>query len=276
MEIQAMKLTAKKSFVDEFGVTISDFSSTFRRFSLPYNLAIQDILARYRGSVIGPWWITLASASLILGIGVSYTQLFHVEVSKLLPYVAVGIVMWGCISGTLSEGGESFVSSASLLRQSSLPLPVFIARSILRNLMVLAHQLVIIVAVLAWFRIFPGIGVLWSLVGFGLTMVNLGWAATTIALFSARFRDIPQIVSSSLQFIFFMSPIFWIVPPAFEHSLLVTANPFYFAVDAVRRPLLEGVAPISSLVGLSVIAVVGWLFTLVFYNLTRRRVVHYL
>jgi ABC-type polysaccharide/polyol phosphate export permease len=271
-----MKLTAKKNFSSELGATFSDFQETQKRFSLSLNLAMQDIRARYRGSVIGPWWITLASGSLVLGIGISYTFLFHVAVEKLLPYVAVGIVFWSFISTSISEGGESFVTSAAIMRQSSLPLPIFILRSILRNLINLGHQLVIVIGVLAWFRIFPGVGILWAILGLLAIVFNIGWTTMIVALASARFRDIPQIVSSVLQFIFFMSPIFWIVPPALAHSFAVESNPFYFAIQVVRTPLLDGTAPLHELASLIFTGSIGWIVALIFYTLTRRRVVHYL
>jgi ABC-type polysaccharide/polyol phosphate export permease len=271
-----MKLTAKKNFSSELRSTFGDFKEASERFSLSLNLAIQDIRTRYRGSVIGPWWITLTSGTLILGIGLSYTYLFHVPVEKLLPYVAIGIVTWSFISSCIAEGGESFVTSAAIMRQSSLPLPTFILRTLLRNLINLGHQLVIVVGVLAWFRIFPGLGILWSVLGLAAVLLNLCWVAMLVALVSARFRDVPQIVSSLLQFIFFMSPIFWIVPPALEHSFVVAENPFFFAVQAVRAPLLDGTAPLHELAYLALTGVIGWIVAILFYNQTRRRVVHYL
>ena len=269
-------MTAKKSFISELGATYRDFAEAIARFPLSLSLAFQDILTRYRGSVLGPWWITLTSGVLILGIGVSYTYLFRVPVETLLPYVAVGIVIWNYISTGISEGGESFVSSAALLRQSALPLPTFLLRTLIRNLINLAHQLVIVVGVMAWFHIFPGLGVLWAVAGVALITWNIAWIATVIALVSTRFRDVPQIVGSVLQFIFFMSPIFWVVPPALQHSPLVNANPFYFAIQSVRAPLLEGRAPVKEIAFLAGVGLVGWIVALIDYNLTRRRVVHYL
>ena len=276
-ERNQMKLTAKKNFFVELRSSYADFTEAFARFQLALNLAIQDTMARYRGSILGPWWITITSGSLILGIGLSYTYLLRIPIEKLVPYVAVGIVSWGYMASSISEGGESFVSSATILRQSSLPLPIFILRTMIRNIINLAHQLLIVVGVLFWFRIFPGIGILWSLIGLVSVTVNLGWLATLVALISARFRDIPQIVSSVLQFVFFISPIFWVVPPALEHSPFVIANPFFLGIQAIRSPLLDGGRfPALELALLGAIGLFGWIFALVVYTVTRRRVVHYL
>ena len=184
-----MRLVARSGYVSEFLETWRDFVNSFVKLPLAVTLAVQDILVRYRGSVIGPWWITISMGALVLGIGINYAALFHVEVQELLPYVALGLVFWGFISTNISEGGEAFVSGGAIIRQSALPLPIFIIRCVIRNYINLAHQLVIVVAVLAWFRIFPGIGMAWAIVGLFAVTVNLAWVNLALAMISARFRS---------------------------------------------------------------------------------------
>ena len=271
-----MRLVAKKSYISEFSETAKDFIGAFNKIPLALNLAFQDILTRYRGSVIGPWWITVTMGALVLGIGINYAALFHLEVKVLLPYVAFGLVAWAFISSCLSEGGEAFVSGAAIIRQSSLPLPLFILRCVIRNYVNLLHHLVIIIAVMVWFRIFPGLGLLWLPVGLFLVTLNLSWLGLALATVSARFRDVPQIIGSLLQFVFFLSPIFWKPTPEMEGSIFVENNPFYLMVQAIRDPLSSGIISRHCLIYLSILAVIGWVASLLFYNLTRRRVVHYL
>jgi ABC-type polysaccharide/polyol phosphate export permease len=57
---------------------------------------------------------------------------------------------------------------------------------------------------------------------------------------------------------------------------LVADNPFFFSVQSVREPLLQGTMPHQFFTILVPIAAVGWVATLLIYNQTRRRVVHYL
>jgi len=271
-----MRLSGRTSYSAEFRETARDFLEAAKKFPLASNLATQDILARYRGSLLGPWWITLATLTLVLGIGVNYAALFHQPVDVLLPYVALGLVIWGYLSASISEGGEAFVSGASMIRQSSIPLTVFILRCQVRNFINLAHQAVIVIGVMVWFRIFPGPGVLWALPGLLLITVNAGWLSLMLAMVSARFRDMPQIIAAVLQLLFFLSPIIWRPTDKLLHIPLVTSNPFYFSVETVREPLLHGVVPSGAYAWLIPIAIVGWVATVLTYNQTRRRVVHYL
>ena len=214
--------------------------------------------------------------TLVLGIGIYYAALLHQRVNEFLPFVAIGLVMWGFVSASISEGGDAFVAGGAMIKQSAIPLPVFILRTVVRNAINLAHQVVIIVAVLLWFHVFPGVGALWAIPGLVLLMLNLSWMGLLLAMVSTRFRDMPQIVSAVLQLVFFLSPIFWTPPPSLANNPMVAANPFYFSIQSIRDPLLHGTMPPQTVYMLVPIAVVGWLVTILVYNETRRRVVHYL
>src|SRR5690348_16539797 len=128
-----MRLSGRKSYLSEFRETKRDLTETLRRSSLALNLAFQDIIGRYRGSILGPWWITIMTASLVLGMGINYSALFHQPVEELLPYVAIGLVIWNFLSAIISESGEAFVAASGMIKQSALPLPLFIVRCIIRN-----------------------------------------------------------------------------------------------------------------------------------------------
>lgn len=214
--------------------------------------------------------------ALVLGIGINYAALFHVSVKDLLPYVAIGIVMWGYINACIVEGGDAFIAGAGMLRQSSLPLPLFLLRCLFRNIINLGHHFIIIVAVLAYVGRLPTIGIAWSIAGFLLTSLNVGWVMVLVAFFSARFRDVPQIIAAVLQIAFFLTPVFWQVTPALANSIVVKYNPLYYSLDAIRAPLLGEHLPLNDYLVLGCFVVFGWIVTILAYNLTRRRVVHYL
>jgi lipopolysaccharide transport system permease protein len=186
------------------------------------------------------------------------------------------MVMWGFISGCISEGGDAFLQGGALIRQSSLPLPLFLMRCFLRNVINLAHHIVIVVLVLAYVRHYPGVGILWFALGFLVTSANLGWIMVLVAFLSSRFRDVPQIIAAILQITFFLTPVFWKVTPALANSPLIVLNPFYYALETMRLPLLGESVPINSYWMLFISAFVGWTIAILVYNQTRRRVVHYL
>ena len=49
-------------------------------------LGWQDIKQRYRRSVLGPIWITIATGTMAVALGGLYSKLFKLELSEHLPY----------------------------------------------------------------------------------------------------------------------------------------------------------------------------------------------
>jgi ABC-type polysaccharide/polyol phosphate export permease len=57
--------------------------------------AWNDVRRRYHRSGLGQFWLTLSMAATIGGLGFVYSRLFHTDVTKYLPYIAVTFVGWG-------------------------------------------------------------------------------------------------------------------------------------------------------------------------------------
>lgn len=272
-----MLRTGRRGTGHEFSLAFADLRASIQKLDLSWSLAWHDVVSRYRGSILGPLWITLSMAFMVLGIGFLYSELQHISLIETLPFVALGIVFWGTISLVIIEGCDTFVVASSMLSQTSLPIFTFIWRTVLRNLVVLGHHAVIIVAVLIYFGFWRTMNLPLAVVGLFLTLLNVSWISLAAAITSARFRDIPQIVTSIMQFSMFMTPVFW--RPDSRSAIMgavLNFNPFFHMLDSIRGPLLGGhPQPISYLI-LTVMAVVGWALTFCIFALTRRQIVHYL
>jgi ABC-type polysaccharide/polyol phosphate export permease len=257
-------------------MALRDLRLSLERLGLAWSLAWHDVVSRYRGSILGPFWITLSMGLMVLGIGLLYSQLFGISLHDFMPYVALGIVFFGVIGGLINEGCDTFVHAAGMLSQTSLPMFTFVWRTLIRNLVNLAHHLVIIVAVLAIYDYWRVMNVPLAVVGLLLLLVNATWFSMLVGIASARFRDVPQIVVSIMQFAIFMTPVFW-TPDRFpsRHAVLVF-NPFYHMLTSVRAPLLGKPVDPQTWIILVVMAVIGWAITFTVFTLTRRRIVHYL
>jgi ABC-type polysaccharide/polyol phosphate export permease len=97
-----------------------------------------------------------------------------------------------------------------------------------------------------------------------------------VAIASARFRDVPQIVVSVMQFAMFMTPVFWVPGRLGRAHAILVFNPFYHMLEAMRAPLLGAQADPHTYSLLALMAVVGWALTFTIFTRTRRRIVHYL
>jgi ABC-type polysaccharide/polyol phosphate export permease len=271
-----MVRTGRRGPLHEFSMAFADLRASFQRLDLAWSLAWHDVVSRYRGSILGPFWITLSMGLMVAGIGFLYSNLFKIPVNEFIPYVALGIVVWAYISGVILEGCGAFVGASGMLSQTSLPLMTFVWRTVLRNIINLAHHLIIVVGVLVWYDHLKGVDVPLAVVGMILVLLNTSWIGLAVAMASARFRDIPQIVGSVIQFSMFMTPIFWLPSGRLVNHAVLVLNPFFHMIEAVRGPLLGQTPAALTFAILLAMGVVGWAATFSTFSLIRRRIVHYL
>ncbi len=272
-----MLRTGRQGPLFEVQMALRDLRASGERIDLAWSLAWHDVVSRYRGSILGPLWITLSMGLMVLGIGVLWGELFRVPVQTFIPFVAVGIVFFGTVTTTINEGCETFVNAAGMLSQTSLPMLTFVWRTVMRNLIYLAHHLVIVLAVLVYFGVWQTANYPVAALGLFFLVLNIGWISLLVGIISARFRDIPQIVQSITQAAAIMTPVFWLPDRIPErYHLILDLNPFYHLLQAVRAPLLGvGVAPHTYLF-LAGMGALGWALTFALFANTRRRIVHYL
>jgi ABC-type polysaccharide/polyol phosphate export permease len=271
-----MLRTGQRGTLFQFQMALRDLRNSFQRIGLAWSLAWHDVASRYRGSVLGPFWITLSMGLMVLGIGFLYASLLDLPLNEFLPYVALGIVFFGVMTGTVNEGCDTFVLASGMLSQTSLPMLTFVWRTVFRNLINLGHHLVIVIGMLAFYGYWKTANVPLALVGIVLMLLNASWMSLLAAIASARYRDIPQIVVSVMQFAIFMTPVFWMPSRFGKHQVFLDLNPFYHLLQAVRAPMLGQSVQLHSYVVLVVMALVGWLVTFTIFARTRRRLVHYL
>jgi ABC-type polysaccharide/polyol phosphate export permease len=271
-----MYLSGRSGFGSDLAEAAVDMVGAVGRWRLWTSLAIHDIAARYRGSMLGPFWITVTMAAMIVGVGILYSQLFNQELADYVPWLACGLVFWSLFSAVVTEGCDAFISSGPIIKQTALPMLTFIGRMMTRNLITFSHQVLIVVAVIVYYGLWTKSNPLLCLAGFVLVLVNLTWLALIGGIVSARFRDVPQIAAALVQVAMFLTPVFWRPDTIKSHRFMLDGNPFYHMLEVTRRPLLgEPVAPDSYLI-LMVAAVVGWTVAFLLFARTRRRLVHFL
>lgn len=224
-------------------LAVADTREGLALWRLIWALGWFDILLRYRGSVLGPFWLTLSTAIMIAALGFLYSALFHVDLHSYLPFLALSMVLWAFISTLVGEACTCFTQAEGTIRSTRLPYFLHAGRMLVRNVLVLAHNSVVIVGVFLIFSVRPGWAGLIAVPAFLLWCLDGMAIAFLLGAFCARYRDVPPIVASVMQIGFFVSPIIWLpstLAPRWQHLLPI--NPFYTLIEVVRGPLL-GIAP---------------------------------
>jgi ABC-type polysaccharide/polyol phosphate export permease len=269
-------MNGRSGFGSDLVEAARDLVGALRRWRLWTSLAMHDVAARYRGSMLGPLWITVTTAAMIAGVGLLYSQLFGLSTAEYIPWLATGIVFWTFFASCISEGCDVFIGSGAIIKQTALPMFTFLGRVFTRNLINFAHQILIVAAVVIYYGGWAEANPLMSLAGLLLVLVNLGWIVLMCGIISARFRDVPQIVTALVQVAMFLTPVFWRPEAIKSHRFMLDGNPFHHMLEVTRRPLLGESAALESYLFLMAAAIVGWIVAFVLFSRTRRRVVHFL
>ncbi|WP_255581016.1 ABC transporter permease [Caballeronia sp. dw_276] len=255
----------------------ADIVASLKRYSLAGMLGWQDVRQRYRRSAVGPFWLTISMGVMIGSIGVVFGHIFKSPMSEFLPFLAAGMILWSLISSVISEGCTGFISAEGIIKQLPIPLNVHILRLLWRNLIIFAHNLVIFPLVLLAVGRPLNLIALISIPGLALITINLMWLALILAVICARYRDLPQIVASLLQVLYFLTPIMWL-----PHSLapdmqayLLDLNPLFHLFEIFRAPLL-GQLPTAANWEVSIgLAFVGWAVALFVFGRYKSRIAYW-
>jgi ABC-2 type transport system permease protein/lipopolysaccharide transport system permease protein len=239
-------------------------------------LGWNEILQRYHRSVLGPFWLTASTAVMVITLGVVYAQLFNQPINDFLPFLCVGLLVWNLIASYLIEGGMLFTGSESYIKQIRLPYSVYIYRSSWAKLIIFAHNFIIYLGVLIYFQIWPGAVGLLAIPGLVLVVLNGTVASLTIGIVSARFRDVPQIIASIVQILFFITPIFWKPESLRGHAYITDFNPFFHLVELVRAPLLGNLPSTASYFAVMVLTVINIAIAGAFFSRFRARIAYWI
>jgi len=255
---------------------VADLRNGLAAWELARLLAWQDIKQRYRRSTLGPLWLTLSSSIQILSMSFLSALLFNVPIAKSVPFVASGMLFWGLITQTITEGGNLFLSTSSYITQIKRPLTVFLMQLLWRNLIVVSHNSVIYVIIAVAFLVVPGASiVLWPL-GLALVVLCLAWIVLFLAIVSARYRDIPLIIQNVLVIVFWFTPLMYFPEQLGSKRFIADFNPFTHIIALLRDPLLGSTPSLNDWLAVLAIAIVGWIGTFLFFARFRARIVYWL
>ncbi|MGE3303768.1 MAG: ABC transporter permease [Hyphomonadaceae bacterium] len=256
--------------------SLQDLRATFTRWRIWWLMARQDILMRYRRSLIGPFWISLSMMALILGLAVLYGQIFRQPFKEYLYFLGCGFLVWGFIFTVTQESTQVVIEAEPHLRGVPLPIPILVARMLARNVIIFLHNLLVIGGIIVLFGI-PVAATVWLAIPGMAVLVAIGFCAGLfLGPLCARFRDVSQLLGNVMQIVFFMTPIVWRPDQGGVRAIFFEINPFYHLIELVRAPLMDRYPSVLNwTVSLSVLAVMA-LLAYGALGLARRRVYYWL
>jgi ABC-type polysaccharide/polyol phosphate export permease len=203
---------------------------------------------------------------MVLLLASIYGRIFGATQKEYMPFLTLGFLTWLWMANTATESTMLFVVANRYIKQTRLPITLFVFRLLARNLIVLAHNFVVYVVVILIVGLRPGWVAVLAIPGLLLGTICMFWISMFFGMLSARFRDFPQIINSLIQVVFYVTPILW--QPGqlgVKRFVIVDFNPVYYFIEIVRSPLMGHEPPagfwkVTSLITLGITVIVFPIF----------------
>lgn len=246
---------------------LSDITTAFSRWELWLYLAFHDIRTRYRRTVLGPVWLTITMAVSVVGLGILYGTLWSGgkglfaeggQLTTFFPWLVSGMVCWQFLNGIVIDGCSVFINNGTLINTVRTQLTLHVYRVLVTQLVTFLHNLPVflIAALVVGSPLTP-----WTLLVIPAAVVlllNGFWVVMVLGLFSARFRDMPQMAGSLMQLLFFFTPVIWKPEMLGPYRPYADLNPFTHFLEIIRNPLLGEPPRMISVELVALCTVVGW------------------
>ena len=238
---------------------LSDIFSSLNKFLIYWTLAVYDMRQRYIRSILGPFWYTLNTSIIIIGLSLVFGAIFQLSLKQFLPYLAFGIILWNFIFGMITECGDVFLNNKTLNLQFDNPASSNIIRLFLKNIFIFFHQLMIFPLIYIIFEIDISLITFSAFFGFLLLIANLFWICLIVSILCMRYRDISMIIANLMQLLFFITPVIWKAEMMLDKNrqIFVDLNPFYHLLEIVRSPLLGFLPEVNSIIFTTFSALIG-------------------
>ena len=228
------------------------FTSLWMNRHLIWQMTRRDIVARYRGSIIGLAWSFITPLLMLVVYTFVFSVVFKarwgVDANESRAEFAIilfaGLIVFGLFSEVVNRAPRQIVSNANYVKRVVFPLEILSwvsLGSVLFHTLISLGVLLLVQLILT--RSLP-----WTVLLFPLVLLPLIFASLGVAWFLAALgvymRDIGQITTVFTTMLMFVSAIFYPVSalPAGYQSLL-RLNPLVIIISESRKVLIFGTMP---------------------------------
>jgi ABC-type polysaccharide/polyol phosphate export permease len=216
-----------------------DLIDGFRLAPLWLTLGWEQTAARFRRTVLGPFWLTANLLAMAFALSFIFGGLLgNGNWRGNFAMIISGILCWSITGAFLADAANTFIAAGDLMNTMRLPLTFHVLLMMYKNVINFLAQLIAlwIVLLLLGLGHIPDVSFIF---GLPIVLINGIFLSMIIAMPATRFRDVYQSISFGVQILFFLTPVFW-TPAQMQgrRSIILTLNPFAHLLELIRQPLL--------------------------------------
>ena len=210
------------------------------------NIALRDIKARYKQSLLGTTWAIIQPLSLMLIFTVVFSRFLHIKTNG-TPYPIFSycsLLPWSFFASSLTFAIPSLINNSNLVTKIYFPREIFPIASIMSCFLDFLVAGILFVFMmfyyhiqLSWYALFVPFIVCIQI----LFTLGIAFFGAAVIVF---FRDVRYIVPLGLQLWMFATPVVYptnLVPAKYLSMYML--NPMAGVIDGYRKAILSGVMP---------------------------------
>jgi len=223
----------------------------FHYRELILNLALRELKARYKNTVLGFFWSLLNPLGMMLVFTAVFTVFMRSEVKNFPIYALCGLLPWNYFSASVMGSVNTIVNNANLVTKVYFPREVLPIAAVLANLVNFLLTLIVLFAALLlvrapfspWLWLLPVVILIQSAFILGLAFI-----LSTLNVF---YRDTLMVMDVAMLAWFFLTPIFYPLedlPRSYPigdyvldlHRTMYILNPMASIINTYRDLLYRG------------------------------------
>ena len=249
------------------GWSVRDFKELAGYRDLFYFLVWRDIKVLYAQTIMGFSWAILQPLIQIVMFTIIFGKVANIPTDG-IPYFlfsTVAIIPWTYMSSAMSASSMSLVSGKAMLGKVYFPRLIFPLTSILSKLVDFSISLLIVVAVMVYYKVTPTTNLFYLplfIVFMAIVPLGVGLWLSSLAI---RFRDVNFAMQFFIRMLMYTAPVVYAassIPDEFR--FLYSLNPLVSVIEGFRACLLGSALDwgiiIPGLISAVVILVTGALY----------------
>ena len=238
--------------------TTTTIGEIWSRRSLIRTFAVNDLVIRYKSSVLGVIWSLIEPLFMLAILYVIFTHVFKTDIENYQLYLLLGIIIWSFFSRATTTGINSFLGRAGVITQIYFPREILPISACVTALLILGIEFGVFIAFLAVFQFVPPATavILPGVVGL-LFALTLG-ISLLLSVLNVRFRDIQSMWGIVTYAGFFVTPIIYridVFPEEVQRILLI--SPVTQIMEMAHQAVLFGELPAAGNVAYTVLVTFG-------------------
>ena len=243
---------------------------------LTFQLFKRDLSTAYKQSFIGILWIFIIPVVNVAVFALlNRSGIFNFgQINVPYPlYAILGMAFWQLFASGISSAGSALTNAGEMLTRINFSKKSLILASLGKPVVSCFIQFILVVILFAVYRIMPSKGmILAPLVLIPIIFLTLG-LGFLVALLNAVMRDTGNLLSVSLTFLMYLTPVLYARPLTGALAHITRYNPMYYFVAAGRDLILKGtIIEWQGFLVSTLFSIVLLLVSLLIFHLTETRI----